>query len=43
MQGQCRKHGEHPHGHGPQGHGHGPQGHGHGPGRCCRRRRKEQD
>lgn len=34
--GQCRKHGEHPH-------GHGPQGHGHGPGRCCRRRRKEQD
>lgn len=41
--GQCRKHGKHPHGHGPQGHGHGPQGHGHGPGRCCRRRRKEQD
>ena len=38
QQGQCRKHGEHPHGHGPQGHGHG-----HGPGRCCRRRRKEQD
>ena len=36
QQGQCRKHGEHPH-------GHGPQGHGHGPGRCCRRRRKEQD
>ena len=34
--GHCRKHGEHPH-------GHGPQGHGHGPGRCCRRRRKEQD
>ena len=34
--GQCRKHGKHPH-------GHGPQGHGHGPGRCCRRRRKEQD
>lgn len=39
--GQCRKHGKHPHGHGPQ--GHSPQGHGHGPGRCCRRRRKEQD
>ncbi len=36
QQGQCHKHGEHPH-------GHGPQGHGHGPGRCCRRRRKEQD
>lgn len=36
QQGQCHKHGEHPHGHG--GHGHG-----HGPGRCCRRRRKEQD
>lgn len=36
QQGQCRKHGKHPH-------GHGPQGHGHGPGRCCRRRRKEQD
>lgn len=36
QQGQCRKHGEHPH-------GHGPQGRGHGPGRCCRRRRKEQD
>lgn len=34
--GHCRKHGKHPH-------GHGPQGHGHGPGRCCRRRRKEQD
>ena len=34
--GQCRKHSKHPH-------GHGPQGHGHGPGRCCRRRRKEQD
>lgn len=34
--GQCHKHGKHPH-------GHGPQGHGHGPGRCCRRRRKEQD
>ena len=36
QQGQCRKHGKHPH-------GHGPQGHGHGPGHCCRRRRKEQD
>lgn len=36
QQGPCRKHGEHPH-------GHGPQGNGHGPGRCCRRRRKEQD
>lgn len=34
--GQCHKHGKHPH-------GHGPQGHSHGPGRCCRRRRKEQD
>ena len=34
--GHCHEHGEHPH-------GHGPQGHGHGPGRCCRRRRKEQD
>lgn len=34
--GHCHKHGKHPH-------GHGPQGHGHGPGRCCRRRRKEQD
>ena len=36
--GQCHKHGKQPHGH-----AHGPQGHGHGPGRCCRRRRKEQD
>lgn len=34
--GHCHKHGERPH-------GHGPQRHGHGPGRCCRRRRKEQD
>ena len=36
--GQCRKHGKQPHGH-----AHGIQGHGHGLGRCCRRRRKEQD
>ena len=36
--GQCHKHGKQPHGH-----AHGIQGHGHGPGRCCRRRRKEQD
>lgn len=34
--GHCHKHGEHPH-------GHGSQRHGHGLGRCCRRRRKEQD
>lgn len=34
--GHCHKHGERPH-------GHGPQRHGHGLGRCCRRRRKEQD
>lgn len=36
--GQCcngKAHGSHP--------GHGPQRHGHGLGRCCRRRRKEQD
>ena len=36
--GQCHKHGKQPHGH-----AHGIQGHGHGLGRCCRRRRKEQD
>ena len=41
--GQCHKHGKQPHGHAHGIQGHEPQGHGHGPGRCCRRRRKEQD
>lgn len=41
--GQCHKHGKQPHGHAHGIQGHEPQGHGHGLGRCCRRRRKEQD